>query len=151
MKMTLLAAVAAIALAGPAMATCGGGCDTASGGFGGLAFSNSVTSGVAATGGIAAFGMSGYSMVENGQFAANTSGAEGRLTFTEIDRHARNRDVDGIKVDLDLDTFSLGSQGSFTRTVDRGVGTVGFGAGFGASDGGGHAAGSFGARGFESW
>jgi hypothetical protein len=153
MKTTILATVAALVFTAPAFATCNicGGPDLAFGSGTGVVSSNSVTGGVAATGGLAAFGMDGNSRVQNFQGAANSSGVEGRLQFTEIDRHNRNRDVDGIIVGMDFDTYSVGVQLSQTRTLDRGVGTVGVGGGFAASNGAAHGAGGFVFQGFESW
>jgi len=125
--------------------------DVAGGGFGGHVSSLSFSGGVAATGGLAAGGANGTSFVRNEQFSANLSGVRGDLTFTEIDRNGAVRDVDGIEVDLNIQTLNESVQESRTKVRDRGAGTAGLGGGIAKS--GGIAAGDGGmfAYGFEQW
>lgn len=144
---TLLTAAAVVALfAGSASAT-----DLAFGGGSGVVSSTSISGGIAATGGLAAGNNNGFSSVHNFQGAANTSGVTGLMKFTEIDRNGLVRDVDGIAVQMEFDTFSVSEQLSETRVRDRGTGTAGLGGGVAISGGAAHGEGSFGFFGLENW
>jgi hypothetical protein len=152
MKLLLSAAALAALVVGPAAAT-----DIAFGGFEGAAMSTSITGGIAATGGIAGNGNKGFSSVENGQYAAHGAGASAHLGFTQLDGQSWGgwnkpaTNLDAIKVDLDVATYSEGVQGSFTEVKDRGTGTAGIGGGVAVSGGGAFATGSFKGFGFEKW
>ena len=160
MKLLTTAAVAAtLAFAAPALATCNLCGDMAVGQVSGAVTSHSTSGGLAATGGLAFGGMDGYSRVENFSGAMNSSGVSGGLTFNELDGHIweDNRNggvltsVDGIEVDVTLDTFSLSEQVSETRVIDNGLGTVGVGSGLGLSGGSAFGHGGFVALGSERW
>ena len=148
--MKTLIATVAIALL-PLSALASGYGDWGNGVARGGASSVSTTEGMAATGGIAAQGMRGFSSVETFQGAANTSNAGVGLTFTEFDQHNRNEDVDGGLAEVTTNTFSQGTQFSSTQVIDRGTGTAGFGGGFGASEGNAWANGRVNVGGTFSW
>lgn len=131
--------IAAVLLGTAAHAT-----DIADGGFSGSSESFSKTMGVAATGG---YSGNGFSSVSTFQGAMHQSGASGTLKFTEHD----TRKLDGITVELEMDTFSVGEQFSSTKTRDRGYGTKGVGGGFAVSGGYGHVEGGFDAEGWNNW
>lgn len=114
----------------------------------GAAKSSSVTSGLAVSGGGHS---SGFSSVENFQGARHSAGASAKVLFTERDGHKKGRDFDGLRTDIDLETYSVGSQISETRSRDWGQGTTAMGGGAAKSSGGAEAWGGFVTGGMARW
>lgn len=148
MKLLTTAVVAAtLALAAPVAA---GGLDDIALGFGvGTVESHSASGGVAATGGLAANGMDGFSSVQSLQGASNLSSVEGTLNFDP--RHGMGDPRDGVTVFMEFETLSVSEQLSQTRVIDNGLGTAGLGGGIAASSGNAFGAGKTYFQGWDSW
>lgn len=144
---SILTTIVAVALAAPAFANpgnggnpCGGNCGNPGGNiqtggtFEGSARSISTGGSFAASGGIAAGGMSGGSFVRNEQQAGQLSGAHASFT----------PGADGARAGtLVTETLTDGFSQARTITRSNGEGTIGAGAGFSANFGDAEAFGNF--------